>query len=85
LTDQPVASFDQALSGKVAGAQVTVSSGLLGSAPRIRIRGTNSITNGADPLYVLDGVPIITGNQSSIPQPTHWVISTLTISKALRC
>lgn len=65
LTDQPVASFDQALSGKVAGAQVTVSSGLLGSAPRIRIRGTNSITNGADPLYVLDGVPIITGNQSS--------------------
>jgi TonB-linked SusC/RagA family outer membrane protein len=70
LTDQPVASFDQALSGKVAGAQVTVSSGILGSAPRIRIRGTNSISNGADPLYVLDGVPLITGSQSSVT-PTN--------------
>ncbi len=65
VTDQPVASFDQALAGKVAGVQVTVSSGILGQAPRIRIRGTNSISSGADPLYVLDGVPIITGNQGA--------------------
>lgn len=65
VTDQPVASFDQALAGKVSGVQVTVSSGILGQAPRIRIRGTNSISSGADPLYVLDGVPIITGNQGA--------------------
>ncbi len=66
LTNQPVASFDQALAGKVTGVQVTVPSGVLGAAPVIRIRGTNSITGGADPLYVVDGVPIITGNQSSV-------------------
>ena len=70
LADKPVASFDQALAGKVSGVQVTVSSGILGSAPRIRIRGTNSISNGTDPLYVVDGIPIITGNQSSVT-PTN--------------
>lgn len=66
LADKPVASFDQALAGKVSGVQVTVSSGILGSPPRIRIRGTNSISNGTDPLYVVDGIPIITGNQSGV-------------------
>jgi len=64
LAERPVASFDQALAGRVTGVQVTTSSGVLGSAPKIRIRGTNSISNGSDPLYVIDGVPIITGNQS---------------------
>lgn len=65
LADKPVASFDQALAGRVSGVQVTVSSGILGQAPRVRIRGTNSISNGTDPLYVVDGLPIVTGNQSS--------------------
>ena len=64
LADKPVASFDQALAGRVSGVQVTVSSGILGQAPRVRIRGTNSISNGTDPLYVVDGLPVVTGNQS---------------------
>ncbi|GGI28934.1 SusC/RagA family TonB-linked outer membrane protein [Pedobacter mendelii] len=66
LASAPVASFDQALAGRVTGVQVTVSNGILGSTPRIRIRGTNSISNGSDPLYVVDGLPIVTGNQSSV-------------------
>lgn len=66
LANTPVASFDQSLAGRVTGVQVTVSSGILGSAPRIRIRGTNSISNGADPLYVVDGLPIVAGNQSGV-------------------
>lgn len=68
FTDQPVASFDQALAGRATGVQVTASNGILGTAPRIRIRGTSSISNGSDPLYVVDGVPMITGNQSSVAQ-----------------
>ncbi len=58
-------SFDQQLGGRAAGVQVTVPSGLLGTPPRIRIRGTNSISSGADPLIVVDGVPVVTGNQSA--------------------
>lgn len=58
------ASFDQQLAGRAAGVQVTVGSGIIGQAPRIRIRGTNSITSGGSPLIVIDGVPAIDGNQS---------------------
>jgi len=65
FTDQPVASFDQALAGRATGVQVTQSNGILGAAPRIRIRGTSSISNGSDPLYVVDGVPVVNGNNSS--------------------
>jgi TonB-linked SusC/RagA family outer membrane protein len=58
-------SFDQQLAGRAAGVQVTVGSGIVGQAPRIRIRGTNSITSGGSPLIVVDGVPALDGNQSA--------------------
>lgn len=60
----PVQSFDQAMIGKAAGMQVVVTNGLVGTAPTIRIRGSNSITSGQTPLFVVDGVPALTGNQS---------------------
>lgn len=63
-------SFDQQLSGRAAGVQVSVPSGILGLAPVIRIRGTNSISSGSNPLIVVDGVPVITGNQSGVT-PTN--------------
>lgn len=66
IADQPVESFDKALAGRVTGVLVTQSSGILGAAPTIRIRGTNSLTSGNDPLYVLDGVPIITSDNSVV-------------------
>lgn len=59
-------SFDQLLAGRASGLQVTQPSGVLGQAPRIRIRGTNSISSGADPLIVIDNVPIVTGDQSGV-------------------
>ena len=65
---KPIQSFDQALVGNAPGVQVTQTSGLLGQAPRIRIRGTNSITSGANPLYVVDGVPMFDGNNSGVAQ-----------------
>ena len=47
-----------ALRGKVAGVQLTNSSGAPGqTSPTIRIRGINSINAGTAPLYVIDGVP----------------------------
>ena len=47
----------RALEGRVAGVQMTTSSGTLGSSPTIRIRGFTSINAGNDPLYIVDGVP----------------------------
>ncbi len=56
------ASFDKQLAGRAAGVQVTVPSGLTNQEPRIRIRGVNSISQGRDPLIVIDGVPAVSGS-----------------------
>ena len=64
LQDVPVTSFEQALSGNVPGLQLANTSGLPGAFPQIRIRGVGSMNAGNDPLYVIDGVPAISGDYS---------------------
>lgn len=61
IEDIPAISVDKMLSGKMAGVSVTQQSGQPGSASDIRIRGTSSINAGNQPLYVVDGIPIMTG------------------------
>lgn len=51
-------SPDQLLQNKVAGLEVTNTSGQPGAATTIQIRGTSSIRAGNNPLYVVDGVPL---------------------------
>lgn len=58
-------SVDQALQGKTPGVQVNASSGTPGSVQNIRIRGVGSLTASNDPLYVIDGVPVINGNSAA--------------------
>lgn len=58
ISNLPVQSFDQAMSGKMAGVQITQSSGLLADGVSIRVRGTNSISLSSQPLVVIDGVPV---------------------------
>ncbi len=62
LTDVPVSSADQVLQGRVAGVQVTQSSAAPGGGLSIRIRGSNSINAGNEPLYVIDGYPVYSDN-----------------------
>ena len=64
LQDIPVISFEQALSGNAAGVQLSNTSGLPGAFPQIRIRGVGSMNAGNDPLYVIDGIPAISGDWS---------------------
>ncbi|MDE5621681.1 MAG: SusC/RagA family TonB-linked outer membrane protein, partial [Alistipes sp.] len=58
IVKAPVASFDQALQGRMAGVSVTSSDGQPGSEMDIVIRGANSLTQSNAPLYVVDGFPI---------------------------
>lgn len=51
-----------ALAGKVAGVQVTNSSGAVGSSSRIVLRGVNTATGNTQPLFVVDGIPINNSN-----------------------
>lgn len=61
FADLPVAQFSQKLQGKVAGVQISQSTGTPGGGMDIRIRGAASITAGNDPLFVVDGNPIVGG------------------------
>lgn len=64
VEDKPYTSVDQALQGRVAGLQSVGGSGQPGGLQQIRIRGIGSISAGSDPLYVVDGVPINSGDLS---------------------
>lgn len=55
-------SVDKQLAGRAAGVQVTNPGGLVNQPAVIRIRGVQSISQSNDPLYVIDGVPVISGN-----------------------
>ncbi|MGI6242868.1 MAG: SusC/RagA family TonB-linked outer membrane protein [Prevotella sp.] len=58
LKNMPMANIDMLLQGKMAGVDVKALSGRPGESAKIRIRGTNTITGNADPLWVVDGVPL---------------------------
>ena len=51
-------NVDQLLTGQIAGLVSTPASGAPGSASKIRIRGTVSLSGSSDPLWVLDGIPL---------------------------
>lgn len=80
IKDIPVTSFQDALTGKAAGVSVTQSSGQAGSTPSIQIRGIGSMNASTQPLYVIDGVPVISGNAGQLSShvwTTNNVMSTL--------
>lgn len=56
---QPVNNPLAALAGRVPSLDVTQNTGVPGGGYSVQIRGKNSIANGNDPLYIIDGVPFI--------------------------
>ena len=62
LKDIPVTSFEQALAGTTPGLTINGSSGQPGAALEIRVRGTGSMNATNEPLYVIDGVPVVSGD-----------------------
>ncbi|MDR1224747.1 MAG: TonB-dependent receptor [Tannerella sp.] len=65
VLNQSASSFDNTLGGSVPGIQVTQSSGQPGATSSVRIRGSNSITGGNEPLYVIDGFIVYNDNNFS--------------------
>lgn len=62
IEKQPVSNVLAAMEGRVPGLLVTQSNGVPGSSFKIQIRGRNSITQGSEPLIVIDGVPYAANN-----------------------
>ncbi|MCD8081474.1 MAG: SusC/RagA family TonB-linked outer membrane protein [Bacteroides sp.] len=91
LSEIPASSFDKMLAGKMAGVQITSATGQPGSNSNIRIRGTSSIYADNEPLYVVDGIPVMemnnnrdtrftnTGNSIAMINPND--IETITVLK----
>jgi TonB-linked SusC/RagA family outer membrane protein len=61
IGNQVVSDFRTALVGRMPGVQVLQSTGDPNSNLSIRVRGISTITAGSEPLYVLDGIPIMRG------------------------
>lgn len=77
LQKRQVSNVTNALSGAVAGVQITSTNGQPGESSKVRIRGIGSINAGSAPLYVVDGIPF-DGDLSSINSAD---IETLTVLK----
>lgn len=65
LANTPVTSFESALQGRASGVLVQQQNGKLGQGINIRVRGASSVSAGNEPLYVVDGIPVITADLSS--------------------
>jgi TonB-linked SusC/RagA family outer membrane protein len=63
IARQPVSNPLLALQGRVPGLLVSSESGLPGATVKVQLRGPNSLFNGSDPLFIIDGVPLASGNQ----------------------
>ena len=59
MDKRPLPRLENMLQGQAAGVQVTQFSGKPGNALSIRVRGATSISAGSEPLYVLDGIPLL--------------------------
>jgi TonB-linked SusC/RagA family outer membrane protein len=65
IANTPVTSFESAIQGRAAGVFVEQQNGKLGQGIKVRIRGSSSISAGNEPLYVIDGIPLIVKDLST--------------------
>lgn len=71
----PVPNFQTTMAGKAAGVRVAQVNGKVDAGISVRVRGAASISAGSDPLYVLDGVPLVNDNESSNGAPMNPLLS----------
>src|SRR5690606_8549780 len=65
IQERPTQNLFQALQGKASGVHIS-SNFKPGELPVVRVRGSRSLEASNDPLYVIDGIPLVSGNISDI-------------------
>jgi len=79
IAKQPVSNVLQALQGRVPGLHIIQQTGVPGGGFTVQLRGQNSIKNGNDPLYIIDGVPftsqslVINGGIINAGSPLNYI------------
>jgi len=71
ITETSPTNVVSSLSGRIAGAQVVTSSGQVGASSTIKIRGNKSFSGSAEPLFVVDGTPIMNSISSAMTTETY--------------
>jgi hypothetical protein len=66
IVGAPVAGLDAALQGKAPGVQVVQNAGNPGNGITVRVRGSSSLSATNQPLYVVDGIPMQSGDLSQL-------------------
>jgi len=64
IESQPVSNPLSTLTGRIPGVVVTENSGVAGAGISVEIRGRNSLAQGSEPLYLIDGVPFAANNNN---------------------
>ncbi|MGB8703543.1 MAG: TonB-dependent receptor [Gillisia sp.] len=75
INDIPVPSVQSTLSAKAAGVQVTQVNGKAESGIKVRVRGVSTISSSQEPLYVVDGIPIINSDENINDSPINPLVS----------
>ncbi len=75
ISNIPNPSVLNNIAGKATGVQITQTNGKVEAGLNIRVRGQASISAGTQPLYVLDGIPLINNNESSNGSPTNPLLT----------
>ncbi|RYG10388.1 MAG: SusC/RagA family TonB-linked outer membrane protein, partial [Chitinophagaceae bacterium] len=71
LKDKPLPTIESALQGNAPGVFINSSSGKLGQALQIRVRGISSISASNQPLFVIDGIPVVTDALGTYSEPDN--------------
>ena len=66
IGSQPLIDLEQANQGRASGVFIQNNGGKLGQGTTVKIRGGSSLTGSNSPLYVVDGVPLASDNQTEI-------------------
>ncbi|SHJ03676.1 SusC/RagA family TonB-linked outer membrane protein [Pseudozobellia thermophila] len=73
LQERPAASLTQSLSGKMPGVSVSINSGRPGGKSNIRIRGNSSVSLSNDPLFVVDGIILVSTGLANNSSPIDYI------------
>ena len=82
LENVPQMGIDQLLQGRASGVYVTPNSGQPGSSVSVRIRGVNSISGSSEPLYIVDGVPVLSKYNTVVKDLKKESIKKITVYKS---
>lgn len=75
IAEVPTPSIQNTIAAKAAGVQVSQTNGKVEGGIDIRIRGISSIGAGSEPLYVLDGMPLINSSESRNGAPMNPLLT----------